>query len=96
MKTRDAFENLHMVPGIGDILAMTIILEVGDISRFARVGDFTSYCRCVPTGRVSNGKSKGKGNAKNGNRYLAWAFVEAAYLSLRQSPGSPAITRGRL
>ncbi len=85
MKTRGAFENLHMVPGIGDILAMTIILEVGDISRFARVGDFTSYCRCVPTGRVSNGKIKGKGNAKNGNRYLAWAFVEAAYLSLRQS-----------
>ena len=86
VKTRGAFEKLHMVPGIGDILAMTIMLEVGDISRFARVGDFTSYCRCVPTGRVSNGKSKGKGNAKNGNRYLAWAFVEAAFISLRQSP----------
>lgn len=86
VKTRGAFEKLHMVPGIGDILAMTIMLEVGDISRFARVGDFTSYCRCVPTGRLSNGKSKGKGNVKNGNRYLAWAFVEAAVLSLRQSP----------
>jgi len=86
VKTRDAFEKLHMVPGIGDILAMTIMLEVGDISRFARVGDFSSYCRCVPTGRFSNGKNKGKGNVKNGNRYLAWAFIEAAYLSMRQSP----------
>ena len=64
---------------------MTIMLEVGDISRFARVGDFSSYCRCVPTGRLSNGKNKGKGNVKNGNRYLAWAFTEAAYLSMRQS-----------
>ncbi len=45
-----------MVPGIGDILAMTILLEVGDISRFARVGDFTSYCRCVPTGRFPTGR----------------------------------------
>jgi transposase len=86
VKTREAFEKLHMVPGIGDILAMTIMLEVGDISRFARVGNFSSYCRCAPTGRISNGKKKGKGNVKNGNRYLAWAFIEAAFLSIGKSP----------
>ena len=86
VKTRGAFDKLHMVPGIGDILAMTIMLEAGDISRFAKVGNFSSYCRCAPTGRISNGKKKGEGNVKNGNRYLAWAFTEAAYLSIRQSP----------
>jgi transposase len=86
VKTRGAFGYLHTVPGIGDILAMTIMLEVGDISRFARVGKFSSYCRCAPTGRMSNGKNKGKGNVKNGNRYLAWAFIEAAFISLRSSP----------
>lgn len=86
VKTRGAFEYLHTVPGIGDILAMTIMLEVGDISRFARVGKFSSYCRCAPTGRISNGRNKGKGNVKNGNRYLAWAFIEAAFISIRNSP----------
>ena len=71
------------IPGIGNILAMTIMLEVGDIGRFARVGNFASYCRSVSSKRISAGKSKGQGNRKNGNRYLSWAFVQAAHLSCR-------------
>jgi len=86
VRKRQAFECLHTVPGIGDVLALTIMLEVGEISRFPNVGNFSSYCRCVPSKRISNGKSKGKGNTKNGNRYLSWAFVEAANLALRCSP----------
>jgi transposase len=54
------------------------MLEVGDIKRFPKVGNFSSYCRCVSSIHKSNGKNKGKGNTKNGNRYLAWAFIEAA------------------
>jgi transposase len=57
---------------------MTIMLETGTIDRFAKVGDFSSYCRKVPSSWTSNNKRKGKGNTKNGNRYLAWAFSEAA------------------
>ena len=83
MKLRKEFECLLTVPGIGNILALTIMLEVGDINRFAKVGNFSSYCRCVSSLRSSNGKSKGKGNSKNGNRYLAWAFVEAANFAKR-------------
>jgi len=83
IKLDKAFQNLLTVPGIGNILAMTIMLEVGDISRFAKVGNFASYCRCVSTQRLSNGKSKGHGNRKNGNRYLSWAFIEAAHLTRR-------------
>ena len=60
------------------------MLAVGDISRFAKVGNFASYCRCVSSQRLSDGKSKGHGNRKNGNRYLSWAFVEAAHLILSQ------------
>jgi len=71
------------VPGIGDILAHTIMLEVGDISRFPTVSDFVSYARCAPTDRLSDGKSKGQGNAKNGNRHLGWAFIEASYFARR-------------
>ena len=83
VKLNKSFQNLMSVPGIGKILAMTIMLEVGDIGRFAKVGNFTSYCRCVPSRRLSDGKSKGTGNRKNGNRYLNWAFIEAAHLSRR-------------
>jgi len=83
VKLKRAFHHLKTVPGIGDILALTIMLEVGDINRFPKVGNFASYCRCVPSRRLSNGKSKGIGNRKNGNRYLSWAFVEAAHLGRR-------------
>jgi len=83
LKLSQAFNGLLTVPGIGQILAMTIMLEAGDIGRFAKVGNFTSYCRCAPTQRLSAGKSKGSGNRKNGNRYLSWAFSEAAQLARR-------------
>ena len=77
------FQYLLTVPGIGAILALTIMLEVGDIRRFAKVGNFASYCRCVSSQRLSDGKVKGRGNRKNGNRYLSWAFIEAANFSRR-------------
>jgi transposase len=82
---RPEFKQLLTVNGIGEILAMTIALETGDIGRFATVGDFSSYCRCVRSERVSNGKKKGEGNAKNGNKYLAWAFVEAAAFAIQHN-----------
>jgi transposase len=77
------FALLKSVPGIGQVLATTIMLEMGTVKRFAAVGNFSSYCRCVQSLRLSNGKKKGEGNAKNGNHYLAWAFVEAAHFALR-------------
>jgi transposase len=83
VKLREAFKSLKTVPGIGDILALTIMLEVGEISRFPTVGDFVSYARCAPTDRLSHGKSKGRGNAKNGNPHLGWAFIEASYFARR-------------
>jgi transposase len=81
LKIRKPFELLMTVPGIGEILTLTIMLEVGDIKRFPNVGNFASYARCVPTDRISNSKSKGKGNRKNGNRYLSWAFIEASHFA---------------
>ena len=50
------------------------------------MGDVASYCRCVGSERLSNGKRKGRGNTKNGNKYLAWAFVEAAHFAVRYNP----------
>ena len=85
VKLKKPFVQLQSIPGIGKILALTIMLEVGDISRFSKVGNFASYCRCVSSQRLSDGKSKGSGNRKNGNRYLSWAFVEAAQLTRRHN-----------
>ncbi len=83
--TKD-FEILQTVRGIGKILGLTIMLETGDIHRFASAGNFASYCRCVDSKRTSNGKKKGEGNAKAGNKYLSWAFSEAAHFSVRFEP----------
>lgn len=77
------FRLLKTVDGIGDALATVILLETGNIERFADAGNYASYCRCVGSAHVSNGKKKGEGNVKNGNRYLAWAFVEAANFAVR-------------
>ena len=82
----DDYAIITSTPGIGKILGMTILLETGPIERFAQVGNYSSYARCVPTDKISNGKSKGKGNAKNGNRYLAMAFVEAAHYAAIWEP----------
>ena len=80
---RKEFILLSSVPGIGRILATIILLEMGPIDRFAAVGNFASYARCVDSRHMSNNKKKGEGNTKNGNKYLAWAFVEAANFALR-------------
>ena len=72
------YDCLLSIPGVGRILASTIMLETGSIERFKNVGNYASYCRKVPAGRFSNEKKKGAGNRKNGNRYLSWAFSEAS------------------
>lgn len=82
-KMRPVFKNLLTVPGIGEILGLTIMYEAGEIDRFEKVGQFASYARCVSSSRWSNGKKKGEGNRRNGNKNLAWAFVEAAHFAVR-------------
>jgi transposase len=79
IKLKDEFEILKTVPGIGVILGLTIMLETGDIARFKKVGNYTSYCRCSSAAGYSNDKKKHENNRKNGNKYLSWAFVEAAH-----------------
>jgi transposase len=77
------YARLLTIPGIGKILGMTITMEVGDIKRFKTDGDFASYCRTVDAKRLSNGKIKSDNNQKCGNKYLSWAFVEAANFAKR-------------
>jgi transposase len=85
-KLKPEFEKLLTIPGIGKILGVTIMLEVGDINRFPKVGNYSSYCRAVKSQRLSDKKKKGEGNRRNGNKYLAWAYVEAANFANRHYP----------
>jgi len=83
---KPGYEKLLTVDGIGKILGLTIMFETGDINRFKKVGNYSSYSRCVKSSRSSNDKKKGENNRKNGNRYLNWAYIEAANFIQRYCP----------
>ena len=84
------------VQGIGTILAQTITLETGTISRFPTVGHYASYCRCVESTKISNGKRKGQGNVKNGHPYLGGAYMEAAQYARRFQPEAQRFSQRKL
>lgn len=86
VKLSGRFQRLLSIPGIGNMLGITIMLETGPIERFASAGCYASYCRTVNSRCDSDGKKKGENNRKNGNKYLAWAYVEAAHFAQRYSP----------
>jgi transposase len=86
LRPNEQFQRLKTIWGVGPILSMTILLETGPMGRFPTPGDYASYCRCVKADRLSNGKSKGSGNTKCGNSYLAWAWIEAATAAIRHYP----------
>jgi len=80
------FFRLRSIPGVGKILAMTMLYEIHDIARFERVQNFASYVRLVKCEKSSSGKRLGTGGSKIGNVHLKWAFSEAAVLFLRANP----------
>ena len=86
LRSRPQYALLTSAPGIAHVLAPVILLETGSIERFPGVGDYASYARCVDSIRLSNGKKKGTGNVRNGNKYLAWAYIEAANMAKRWCP----------
>ena len=86
-----SFHRLRTLPGVGKILALTLLYEIHDIHRFPRVQDFASYARLVKCSRQSAGKQLGTGGRKIGNVHLKWAFSEAAVLFLRNNPKGQAL-----
>ena len=86
IKEEKNFKLLKTLPGVGPILAMVILLETGEIKRFSKANNYSSYCRCVESKRISNERKKGENNRKNGNVYLGWAFIEASNAAIRYYP----------
>jgi transposase len=86
VKKSEDYRRLLLICGIGEILAVTIYYEVGDISRFPNARNFSSYCRVVP-GISQSGTSVRRGRgSKQGNAYLKWAFSQAAVYAVRNYP----------
>src|SRR3989441_6057869 len=90
----DAFHRLRSVPGIGKVLALTILYEIHDITRFGRVQEFASYARLIKCTKESGGKKLGTGGAKMGNVHLKWAFSEAAVTFLRHNSAGQKLLAG--
>ena len=82
----ETYKRLRTIPGVGRILALTLLYELHDISRFPRVQDFLSYARLVKSQKSSAGKVMGTSGAKIGNAHLKWAYSEAAVLFLQRNP----------
>ena len=80
-----ALHLLQSIPGIGKVLALVFLYEIGDINRFPSVGTFISYARLVKCAHESAGKRTAGKNTKIGNVHLKWAFGEAACLFLRDN-----------
>ncbi|MCA9125322.1 MAG: IS110 family transposase, partial [Planctomycetales bacterium] len=81
---------LMSIHGVGRILAMTMLYEIHNIRRFAKVGDFLSYARLVKGTNSSAGKQYKPTGSKIGNPHLKWAFSEAITLLKRESPDAKA------
>jgi len=73
-----AYQHLLTIPGVGHILALTLYYEVDTIQRFPSARHFASYCRLVPgVAQSAEKRQRGRGS-KQGNRFLKWAFTQAA------------------
>jgi transposase len=90
----DAFHRLRSVPGIGKVLALTILYEIHDVTRFDRVQEFASYARLVRCAKTSAGQKLGTGGATMGNVHLKWAFSEAVVLFLRHTKDGKKLVEG--
>lgn len=84
MKER-SYRLLRTVPGIGQVLAFSILYEIERIERFPRVQEFLSYSRMLKCSKESAGKRYGSSGSKIGNVHLKWAFSEAAILFLKNN-----------
>jgi transposase len=74
---------LLSVPGVGQILAPVIAMEIGDVDRFPRAENLASYAGLVPRVFSSGGHTRLGGISRFVNQYLKWAFVEAANCAVR-------------
>jgi transposase len=79
-------QRLTTIPGIGPFVAIVLVLELGDIQRFAHAKKVASYVGLTPRVRASAGRVRAGHISKEGNRLLRWVLVLAAAQAIRR-PG---------
>jgi transposase len=98
VRLRPDYQCLLSVSGIGRVLGLTIMLETGDIGRFAGVGNYASYCRCVGSERRSNGKRKGAATARTATSIWPgpmWRRPTSRCATTRRSPATSSASARR-
>jgi len=78
---RDRVQRLMSIPGIGEITALTWVLEIGDSGRFNKTGQAISYCGLCSAQKESAGKSHRGPISKQRNKHLQTVLIEAAKLA---------------
>ena len=86
LKDHPGVARLRTIPGIGKTLAALVALEIDDISQFSVADKLCAYAGLVPTTYASGGKVRHGNLLPSCNRWLRWAYVEAAWIAQRTSP----------
>lgn len=82
----DRVERLMSIDGVGEITALTWVLEVGDPVRFHNIGQAISYCGLCSAQRESAGHEKRGPISKQRNKHLQSILIEASKLAPRKNP----------
>ena len=77
---------LQTIPGVGEILALSWALEVGEVGRFASIGQAASYCGLTSAQHNSAGTEQRGPISKQRNKHLQTILIEAAKLAPRRNP----------
>jgi transposase len=95
-RTTPEVELLMSLPGVGFILATVIDLEIGSVGRFPRAEKLAAYAGTTPRVHSSGGKTRYGRLRPDVNRYLKWAFIEAANCVCLQRRRHPDLHVSRL
>jgi transposase len=80
---RERVERLQSIPGVGEVLALTWVLEIGEVQRFSSIAQAVSYCGLSSAQRSSAGQEQRGPISKQRNKYLQTILIEAAKLAPR-------------
>jgi transposase len=80
------FSRRRSIPGVGQSLALGLLDESHDLTRFPRVPEFVSSCRLVTGAKAFAGKRSGTSGTTIGKAYLTWACSAAVVLCRRNHP----------
>jgi transposase len=82
MEASPALDHVRSIPGMGPILAAVVVSEIDHISRFPSAQKLCGYVGLCPSTSSSGGKTFQRKLLPQCNKWLRWAFVEAAWVAV--------------